>query len=204
MNRGTFMLHARECTVHFDADGVAEGVTAISPMSGTTEAAKAPIIIGDPSYFPKDKTRKTGAVIRTICILDHPIEGVGASSAQIILPQGQIGRKHDVYVTCVGGDHMVAQPGRFVAIVSTTIETADPKAEVAAGIALLGPIIARFDNISDVLEPVDGGAKDHCFISSSLDASSHFETTATDVLDLYARITGEPLNMDLPTEIKSP
>ncbi len=30
---------------------------------------------------------------------------------------------------------------------------------------------------------------------------SHFESTSIDILNLYARVTGEPLSMDLPSEI---
>ena len=37
--------------------------------------AKAPIIIGDPSYFPSSMTTRVGRVVRSICILNHPIAG---------------------------------------------------------------------------------------------------------------------------------
>jgi RAB protein geranylgeranyltransferase component A len=40
------------------------------------------------------------------------------------------------------------------------------------------------------LEPVTDGVDNHCFISKSYDATSHFETAANDVLSLYKRITG--------------
>lgn len=49
----------------------------------------------------------------------------------------------------------------------------------------------RFDSVSDLLEPVSDGLKNHCFISKSYDATSHFETAANDVLSLYERITGD-------------
>ena len=36
-----------------------------------------------------------------MCILNHPVPGTDdAPSAQIILPQKQLNRKHDVYVGC--------------------------------------------------------------------------------------------------------
>ena len=53
------------------------------------------------------------------------------------------------------------------------------------------PFISRFDSVSDLLEPVSDGLKNHCFISKSYDATSHFETAANDVLSLYERITGD-------------
>ena len=49
----------------------------------------------------------------------------------------------------------------------------------------------RFDSVSDLLEPVSDGLKNHCFISKSYDATSHFETAANDVLSIYVRITGD-------------
>ena len=65
--------------------------------------AKASFIVGDPSYFDSGKSRKTVRVVRSICILDHPIPGDGfailiesqldagagtdnAESVQIIIP----------------------------------------------------------------------------------------------------------------------
>ena len=45
--------------------------------------------------------------------------------------------------------------GLAIAIVSTTVETADPLRELEPAIRLLGePILQRFDSISDVREPV--------------------------------------------------
>ena len=32
------------------------------------------------------------------------------------------------------------------------------------------------------------------FISTSYDATTHFETTCDDVMDIYARVTGEPFD----------
>ena len=57
------------------------------------EVAKASCVIGDPSYFP-DLVKKTGQVVRVICILDSPVQGLGkgADSTQIIVPQKQVGR----------------------------------------------------------------------------------------------------------------
>ena len=109
------------------------------------QAARARIVIGDPSYFPAEKYRRVGQVIRSICILDHPVPAIGGvPSGQIILPQNQTGRKNDIYVSIVSDVHEVTPKGKTVAIVSTNVETANPKAEVAPGIALLGPILLRY------------------------------------------------------------
>ena len=58
-----------------------------------------------------------------------------------------------------------------------------------------------FDNIVDTFVPTTDGSGDKCYISESYDPSSHFETTRVDILSLYARVTGEPLNMDISSEI---
>lgn len=55
--------------VLYDADGKAWGV-----KTGN-EIAKASIIVGDPSYFGREKCRVVGQVVRSICITDHPIKG---------------------------------------------------------------------------------------------------------------------------------
>jgi len=62
------------------------------------EVAKAASVIGDPSYFP-NLVKKTGQVVRCICILDHPIaSGIKqADSTQIIIPQKQVGRNSGMY-----------------------------------------------------------------------------------------------------------
>ena len=85
----------------------------------------------------------------------------------------------------------------YVAIVSTTVETSNPIAELDAGLQVLGRIEERFDSVSDLYEPVSNGASDNCYISKSYDAASHFEETAQDVKDLYARITGKKLDMTI-------
>lgn len=46
----------------------------------------------------------------------------------------------DIYVSLVSYTHQVAAKGWFVAMVSTTVETDNPEAEIIAGLNLLGPI----------------------------------------------------------------
>ena len=63
---GTYMLNKPGCVVQYDEAGRACGV------SSEGETARAPIVVGDPSYFP-DKCRLTQKVIRAMCIMNHPI-----------------------------------------------------------------------------------------------------------------------------------
>lgn len=193
---GTFMLNKPVDEVLIGDDGKAWGIRA------GNEIAKGTLIIGDPSYFPPSKCRVTGRVIRSICILDHPIAGAAdAESVQIIIPFSQVpNRRNDIYVAVVSNAHQVAAPGKFIAIVSTTVETSNPAAEVGPGIALLGRILERFDSVTELFEPIGDGREDNCFISRSYDASSHFESAAKDVLSLYERLTGTQLDMTISAD----
>lgn len=53
-----------------------------------------------------------------------------------------------------------------------------------------------FVQVTNVYEPTDNGKQDNIFVTKSYDATSHFESASNDVLDIYARITGEPLDLD--------
>ncbi|KAJ1569479.1 Rab GDP dissociation inhibitor alpha, partial [Cladochytrium tenue] len=160
------------------------------------EVAKAKLVIGDPSYF-SDKVRKVGSVVRVICILSHPIPNTGdADSCQIVIPQNQVNRKHDIYIASVSGAHSVCAKGFWTAIVSTVVETDTPERECEAGVALLGPVAERFVSVQDLFEPVADGAADQVFVTRSYDATSHFETVSRDVMDVYRRVTGNELKVE--------
>ena len=219
---GTYMLGKSDATVVFDpATGKAVGVASAG------ETARARLIVGDPSYFP-GHTRAVSRVVRALCVLSHPIPGTDDShSAQIILPQKQIGRPSDTYVFCCSYAHAVAPRGKWLAFVSSAVDPrlppgapVDPEAELAAGLALLGPVDERFFTVSEVREPVPAGATaggggaageggaavpppDNVHISRGYDATTHFETTVDDVLDMYARITGRQLDLDGPKPVRT-
>eukprot|EP00878_Enallax_costatus_P021888 GHUV01023198.1.p1 GENE.GHUV01023198.1~~GHUV01023198.1.p1 ORF type:complete len:213 (+),score=75.68 GHUV01023198.1:246-884(+) len=187
---GTYMLHKSDAAVVYDESGKAVGV------SSEGETAKCKFVVGDPSYFP-NKTRATSRVVRAICILSHPMPNTdNAHSVQIILPQKQVGRHSDMYVFCCSYAHNVAANNKWIAFVSTTVETNSPEAELAPGLALLGPIDEKFVSVVDVHEPIEDGSKDGCYISKGYDPTTHFETTVDDVLDIYKRITGKDLDLD--------
>ena len=187
---GTYMLAKPDAKVEYDPEtGKAIGV------SSEGETARAKFVVGDPSYFP-GKTRRVGQVVRALCILSQPIPGCGdAHSVQIILPQKQTGRRTDMYVFGCSWAHSVCAKGKYLAFVSTTVETANPHLEIRPGLELLGRVDETFIHVSDVLEPVEDGTKDGCFISKGYDATTHFETTVRDVLEMYKRITGKDLDL---------
>lgn len=189
---GTFMLNRDIDEIVFDSNGHACGV-----KSGN-EMAKAKMVIGDPSYFPRDKIRPTGQVVRCICFLNHPIPDTGLNgSAQIIIPGPQVGRKNDIFVCSVSSSHTVSARGIYIAIVSTKMETNKPEEEVSPGLSLLGSILQRFTAVATTYEAIEDGTDDQCFISSSFDGTSHFESDCEDLLALYKRVTGEDLDMTI-------
>ncbi|KAI9244348.1 GDP dissociation inhibitor [Sporodiniella umbellata] len=184
---GTYMLDKNVTELVYNDAGEVTGVKA------GDEVVKAKTVICDPSYAPLN-VKKVGSVVRAICLLTHPIPNTSDSdSCQIVIPQSQVGRKHDIYIACVSDAHMVCPKGYYLAIVSTIVETQNPSDEVKEGLKLLGPVQDMFIHESPLEEPVEDGTKDHVFVSRSYDATSHFETVCEDVHDIWRRITGEPL-----------
>merc|ERR1712110_426116 len=180
---GTYMLHkpiesvvAKDGMVHVTSEG---------------ETVKAKQVIGDPSYFP-DRVEKTGQLVRAICILSHPIPSTNdSSSCQIIIPQNQVNRQNDIYILSVSSAHNVAATGKYLAIVATTVETANPEAELRPGLDLLGNIREKFISVEDIMVPSNPDDHKNITISSSYDATTHFETTCDDIKRMYKKITGE-------------
>ncbi|KAL3843789.1 hypothetical protein ACJIZ3_001192 [Penstemon smallii] len=188
---GTYMLNKPQCKVEFDGDGKAIGVTSEG------ETAKCKKVVCDPSYLP-DKVQKVGKVARAICIMSHPIPDTNDShSAQVILPQKQLGRNSDMYLFCCSYAHNVAPKGKFIAFVSAEAETDNPEAELKPGVDLLGPVDDIFYETYDRYVPSNDNDADHCFISTSYDATTHFESTVKDVLAMYTKITGKVLDLSV-------
>ncbi|KAL5069030.1 hypothetical protein RYX36_019917, partial [Vicia faba] len=188
---GTYMLNKPECKVEFDAEGKVIGVT----YEG--ETAKCKKVVCDPSYLP-GKVRKVGKVARAIAIMSHPIPSTNDSqSVQVILPQKQLGRKSDMYLFCCSYSHNVCPKGKYIAFVSTEAETDQPAIELKPGIDLLGPVEEIFFDMYDRYEPVNEPTLDNCFVSTSYDATTHFESTVVDVLNMYTLITVKVLDLSV-------
>ncbi|RXH74183.1 hypothetical protein DVH24_028904 [Malus domestica] len=192
---GTYMLNKPECKVEFNEEGKVVGVTSEG------ETAKCKKVVCDPSYLP-NKVRKVGKVARAIAIMSHPIPNTNEShSVQVILPQKQLGRRSDMYLFCCSYSHNVAPKGKFIAFVSTDAETDHPETELRPGIDLLGPVDEIFFEMYDRYEPVNEPTLDNCFISTSYDATTHFESTVMDVLNMYTLITGKNEATELPIHV---
>eukprot|EP00918_Siedleckia_nematoides_P052480 GHVU01114646.1.p1 GENE.GHVU01114646.1~~GHVU01114646.1.p1 ORF type:complete len:442 (+),score=101.19 GHVU01114646.1:191-1327(+) len=202
---GTYMLHKPVNRIVYDGEGKVCGVVSVDE-EGKEAYAKCKMMVGDPTYFP-EKCHPVEKVVRCIAILSHPITPGKEASAQIILPQAQIGRENDIYVFCVSSSHCVAPEGKYIAFVSTITKRPDVMfpdgrvngevalAELKSGLQILGKVDAFFYDCYDVMVPKESGSSDQCFISRSYDPTSHFELVSDDVMDLYERIYGKPLDL---------
>ncbi|KAI9774672.1 MAG: Rab GDP dissociation inhibitor alpha [Geoglossum simile] len=196
---GTYMLNTNIEKIIYE-NGRAAGIKATMKErgeegEGMTFTTRAKKILGDPSYFP-GKVQTVGHVLRAICILTHPVPNTDNSdSAQIIIPQSQVGRENDIYIAVVSSTHNVCPKGYYIAIVSTISEGgSNHSLELQPGLDRLGKIEEKFMGPPIPLyKPLDSGINDNIFISESYDATSHFETTTNNIRDIYQRAEGHEL-----------
>lgn len=189
---GTYMLQTPVDEILYNASGEACGI-----RSGSS-VATCDFIVGDPSYFPA-RVIQTGRVVRKFCILSAPPPNTkDSTSCQIIIPAAQVSppRKSDIYVLVLSENHKTTPAGKFLALVSTTVETDSPEAELQPGVDLLGPdVLESFVSVDDQYEPKEDGRKDKVFVSKSYDATTHFKTTVENVFELYERIFDKKLEL---------
>ena len=62
---------------------------------------------------------------------------------------------------------------------------------------LLGDILEMFVSVSTLYEPLTPGNESNLWITSSYDATSHFETASDDILQIYEQIIGEKLDLNI-------
>lgn len=95
---GTYMLNTTIDDITYDGSKVS-GIKATmrergDESEGMRFSTKTKKILGDPSYFP-GKVQIVGHLLKAICILTHPVPNTDNSdSAQLIIPQSQVGRKN--------------------------------------------------------------------------------------------------------------
>ena len=61
----------------------------------------------------------------------------------------------------VSSSHAVCSKGLYIAMISTTVETATPEAELQPALDLLGTVLEMFVQIHTLYEPTDDGKKDN-------------------------------------------
>ncbi|KAG5386423.1 hypothetical protein IGI04_037893, partial [Brassica rapa subsp. trilocularis] len=158
-----------------------DGKVTVVPSEG--ETSKRKLIDCDPSSQLPNKATKIGRV-------DGAMESPNTNVSHSV---HVLAHKSDMNVFCLYS-HNVAAKGKFIAFVSTDAETENPQTELKAGIDLLCPVDEIFFDMYDRYEPANEPASDNCFISTSYDATTQFETTVADVLNMYTLITGEDYN----------
>ena len=193
---GTYMLNRDIEEILYDENGNFRGI------KSQGEEAYGKILITEPSYVQKwNKVKSIGKVIRRICILDHPIPKTNdVASCQIILPQKQINRKNDIFIAVLNFTHCVCKKGYYLAIISTMAETDNPIEEIKPAMEVIGPVLEQFDKISDIYHPIDTSFKGNIYITSSFDPQSHFENDTDNVIEIYEKITGAKLDLNLEEE----
>jgi Rab GDP dissociation inhibitor len=82
-------------------------------------------------------------------------------------------------------------------MISTTVETDSPEEEIQPALNLLGPILEMFVSVTDLNSPLESGVDSNLWITKSYDPSSHFEMASEDILNIYEKIVGEKLNLDI-------
>lgn len=193
---GTYMLDTPVDGFVFDEAGKVCGV-----KSGDQVAKCKGMVICDPTYVQSlpGKTQSIGQIIRAICILGGPIPDTHESnSVQIVLPGMELKRKNDVFILMVSNAHQISAPGKYVAIVSTVVETATPQKEIEQALRLLGKIENIFVTVSNQFVPSDDGSKDGIYVTSSFDPTSHFENAGKEVMDVWKKIFGTDLVLKEP------
>ena len=104
----------------------------------------------------------------------------------------------------VSSAHAVCSRGLYIAMISTTVETNCPEDEIRPAVDLLGDVLEMFVQVTDMHMPVNDSASENLHVTQSYDATSHFETASLDVLEIYERIMGEKLdmNIDVPDDLE--
>ena len=88
-----------------------------------------------------------------------------------------------------------------MAICSATVETNDPQAELKPAMDLLGATLDVFIQISELHEPTNDSKAEGLYVTSSYDATSHFETAGDEILAMYEQLMGEKLVFNIqPSE----
>jgi len=208
---GTFMLNMGKVEpfvedIKFGDDGKVAGIQLSEDVVKAYELPCAFIkckqLVADPSYFLNtDKVKKTGEIARCIALLDHPIPNTNnADSCQIILPAAQVKRKSDVYVCMTSETQKICPAGKYMAVVSASRENPNAADDLAPALDLLGPTVEKFVWNTESYKPTSDGSATNCFITSSVDATTHFTTSASEVVSMYKTITGTELDLDAKQE----
>lgn len=54
-----------------------------------------------------------------------------------------------------------------------------------------------FVSVSTIYEPLEDGKQSNLWVTKSYDPSSHFEVASNDILEIYEKIVGEKLDLNI-------
>lgn len=96
----------------------------------------------------------------------------------------------------LGYTHGVCKKGFFIVIISTTKEKSTFDEDMQVAFEMVGKPLFRFDS-EEVMYSDAEGKDDGIFVTQSLDATSHFESSAEDVCKVYKAITGKEVDLNV-------
>merc|ERR1712173_238157 len=73
----------------------------------------------------------------------------------------QTGHKSDIYISVQSAELQVAPKGRWIAMISSQVYTANPKHELGIAYKLLGKVLKDFFTVNDTFEAANQGVKDN-------------------------------------------
>jgi len=209
---GRYILNSDVKEILRDSDGNVSGVRFLHEIAGDVSAT-GKIVIGDPSYFGAEYSQQQGQTAKCVCIMNAPVPKTNdQGNCQIIIPNTEVKRANDIYVSCLSGLHEVCPKDKFLAVLSSTIEgkacdPSDKKAvaatverELASGLRIIpsGSILKKFHFVTNRVDPVNIEAHraTGLYITKTMDPTSHFQGATDEVLGIYAAITGTPIDLD--------
>ena len=187
--------YLKDCKVEnilYDDNGKFEGIQT------SNEKIYSTILISEPSYMEKfNKVQIKKRIIRRICLMNHPISGIGeCDSCQIIIPQNQIGKKNDIFILQLGYGHCITKKGYYAVFISTFDDETDINKQLAPAMEIIGNTLECFDKIYSYYEPIDNSFNNNIFITNSLLPQSHFENDFDDIIDIFQKITDSKLQFE--------
>lgn len=204
---GTFMLNMGKVEpfvqdIKFEngkVAGIELGDDVVKAYDLPSKFIKCKQLVADPSYFiGTDKVKKTGEIAHCIALMTHPIPNTSDSdSCQLILPAKAVNRKSDIYVCMSSGAQNICPSGKYIACLSANREAKEASEDLKPAMAFLGDVQQTFSWTTECYEPLGDGSADNCFITNSVDATTHFTTSSLEVLRMYEAITGSPVDLDV-------
>ena len=173
-------------------------------------AARAPVVVGDTTWFREDRQKKTGKAIRSICLLNHPIEGCEPGKSSVssffrkqLVKAGYKPHEADISVLCLPWTLKICPKGIYVAVIATTVETQKPEKELKPVLDVLGPVLERFDAVTTLYRVKKATKRQGIFIFTSPNASmwgwvrkvtrSSLDGVADDIFEIADAITNPVL-----------